>query len=177
MLFRSSLGPRWVSQPRNIGKATTAGVELEAKCQLSEFMVDAPAVDLRANYSRFWSKVDAIPGPTNRLDQQAKQTANLGLDYRPTGLPLTIGGGINWTPAYLVQTSSTQLLSVGVKRQFDFYGLWKFTPTTQLRLSANNALADDALSGSRFTGSTFTQTSAVVAQTYTQWSLKLEMKI
>ena len=172
-----SLGPRWVSQPRNIGKATTAGIELEAKCQLSEFMVDAPSVDLRANYSRFWSKVDTIPGPNNRLDQQAKQTANLGMDYRLSALPLTLGGGLNWTPAYLVQTSATQLVSVGVKRQFDFYGLWKFTPTTQLRLSANNALADDSLNGSRFTGSNFTQTSAVVAQTYTQWSLRLEVKI
>ena len=172
-----SLGPRWVSQPRNIGKATTAGLELEAKCQLSEFVEDAPAVDLRANYSRFWSKVDSIAGPNNRLDQQAKQTANLGFDYRPSGLPLTLGGGLNWTPAYLVQTSATQLLSIGVKRQFDFYGLWKFTPTTQLRLSANNALADDALSGSRFTGNNFTQISAVTAQTYTQWSLRLEMRI
>ncbi|MBK9625473.1 MAG: TonB-dependent receptor [Rhodocyclaceae bacterium] len=172
-----SLGPRWVSAPRNIGKATTSGIELEAKCQLSDFMTDAPAVDLRANYSRFWSKVDSIPGPNNRLDQQAKQTANLGLDYRLAHLPLTLGGSLNWTPAYLVQSSATQSASVGVKRQFDLYGLWKFTPNAQLRLSANNALAADSLSGSQFVGTTFTQTSSVVAQTYTVWSLRLEIKI
>ena len=172
-----SLGPRWVSTPQNIGKATTSGVELEAKCQLSDFMTDAPAVDLRANYSRFWSKVDSIPEPNNRLDQQAKQTANLGLDYRMSRLPLTLGGSLNWTPAYIVQTSATQAVSVGVKRQFDLYGLWKFTPNAQLRLSANNALADDSLSGSRLIATTFTQTSNVVAQTYTLWALKLEIKI
>ncbi len=172
-----TLGPRWVSTPQNIGKATTSGIELEAKCQLSDFMTDAPAVDLRANYSHFWSKVDSIPGPNNRLDQQAKQTANLGLDYRLRSLPLTLGGGLNWTPAYTVQTTTTQAVSVGVKRQFDLYGLWKFTPNAQLRLSANNALADDSLSGSQFVGTTFTQTSNVVAQTYTLWSLKLEIKI
>ena len=175
--LNGTLGPRWVSQPKNIGKATTAGVELEVKCQLSEFLADAPSMDLRANYSRFWSKVDNIPGPNNRLDQQAKQTANLGLDYRLSSLPLTLGGGLNWTPAYIVQTTTAQSINVGVKRQFDLYGLWKFSPTSQLRLSANNALAENSLGGSRFVGSTFTQTSKVVAETYTQWSLRLEIKL
>lgn len=38
-------------------------------------MDDAPQIeDVRSNYSRFWSRVDNIPGPNNRLDQQAKQT-------------------------------------------------------------------------------------------------------
>ena len=72
--------------------ASTSGVELEAKFQLAELMEDAPALDVRANYSRYWSRVDDIPGPDNRLDGQASQTGNVGIDYRLKGMPLTLGG-------------------------------------------------------------------------------------
>jgi iron complex outermembrane receptor protein len=94
----TSTGPRWVSTPRNIGHARTKGIELEAKFQLQELVADAPAIDFRSNYSRFWSSVDDIPGPNNRLDAQPKQTANLGMDYRMKDVPLTLGGSLNWTP-------------------------------------------------------------------------------
>ncbi len=173
----AAVGPRWVSRPINIGKATTSGVELEAKFQLAEYLADAPAVDIRANYSRFWSTVDAVPGPNNRLEQQPRQTGNFGLDYRPAGTSLTLGGSLNLTPAYDVRSSETQSSHAGVKRQFDAYGLWKIDPTMQLRLSVNNLLADDYLSGSRFDTAALRQISSTTQQTFTLWSLQLELKI
>jgi outer membrane receptor for ferrienterochelin and colicins len=136
----TSIGPRWVSLPSNIGHAATHGVELEAKFQLAELLAGAPDLDLRANYSRYWSKVDDIPGPYNRLERQASQTANLGLDYRVKAVPLTVGGNLNWTPLTLVQSSVAELDTAGMKRQLDLYGLWKFSANTQLRVSANNLL-------------------------------------
>jgi outer membrane receptor for ferrienterochelin and colicins len=168
---------RWVSQPFNIGDARTGGLELEAKFRLADFIADAPSVDVRANYSRFWSSVDGVPGPNNRLDQQAKQTGNLGLDYRMKGIPLTLGGNLNWTPAYVVQTSETQTSSAGIKRQLDIYGLWKFSPNTQLRVSANNLVNSDYLTGSTVAYGNGGQSAAVAAKTYTTWTVKLEMKI
>ena len=170
-------GPRWVSTPGNIGQATTAGIELEAKFQLAELVPDAPNLDFRSNYSHFWSHVDGIPGPDNRLDQQAKQTANLGLDYRMKGVPLTLGGSLNWTPAIVVQTSSTELTTSGAKRQVDLYGLWKVNPTAQIRLSANNLLHSDYDSGRSVTTGSLVQMADTVARTYTTWSLKLELKL
>ncbi|MDO9194730.1 MAG: TonB-dependent receptor, partial [Undibacterium sp.] len=140
----TSTGLRWVSSPVNIGHAMTRGIELEAKFQLQEFFPDAAAIDFRSNYSHFWSRVDDIRGPNNRLDQQPNQTANVGLDYRPKTLPLTLGGSVNWTPAYVAQVSDTQVNFSGIKRQIDLYGLWKFNPALQLRLSANNLQAEDA---------------------------------
>ena len=62
-------------------------------------------------------------------------------------LPLTLGGGFNWTPAIVCRPALTERVSTGVKRQLDLYGLWKFTASTQLRLAANNLLADDYDSG------------------------------
>jgi outer membrane receptor for ferrienterochelin and colicins len=168
---------RWVSQPFNVGDARTGGLELEAKFRLADFIADAPSIDVRANYSRFWSSVDGVPGPNNRLDQQAKQTGNLGIDYRIKGMPLTLGGNLNWTPAYIVQTSETQTSNTGIKRQLDVYGLWKFSPSTQLRVSANNLVNSDYLTGSSVAYGNGGQSAAVTAKTYTTWTVKLEMKI
>lgn len=170
-------GPRWLSSPSNIGSARTSGIELEAKFQLAELVTGAPNIDLRSNYSRFWSSVDGIPGPDNRLDQQAKQTANLGLDWRLKDVPMTLGGSYNWTPAILVRTSADEVATTGVKRQFDIYGLWKFSAATQLRISANNLMNDDYLSGRTVTKGGIAQLSDTASRTYTSWTVRLEMKL
>lgn len=176
-LRQTADGPRWVSAPANIGHARTSGIELEAKFQLVELMPDGPNIDVRSNYSHFWSKVEGVPGPDNRLDQQAKQTANVGLDYRMKALPLTLGGGLNWTPATVIQTSLTERVSTGPKRQLDLYGLWKFSPNTQLRIGANNLLGEDYESGRIVRTGALAQMSATTARSYTTWSAKLELKL
>jgi outer membrane receptor for ferrienterochelin and colicins len=170
-------GPRWVSKPINVGKARTSGIELEAKLQLADLVKDAPNIDLRTNYSHFWSKVDGIPGPDNRLDGQAKQTANFGIDYRMKGLPLTMGGSVNWTPATYVQVSADERTSTGPKRQLDLYGLWKFSAATQLRVGANNLLGDDYDSSRSVSVAGLRHLSASAARTYTTWNIRLEMKL
>ncbi len=169
-------GPRWVSAPANLGKARASGVELEAKFQLSELVPGGPAIDVRSNYSRFWSSVDGIPGPDNRLDQQAKQTANVGADYRLAVCPLTLGGSFNWTPAGTVRTSLTETVAGGAKRALDLYGLWKFNPRTQLRISVNNLLGDDYTSERVVRTDGLAQAAQTVARTYAVWSVKLETK-
>ncbi|MGV7211107.1 TonB-dependent receptor plug domain-containing protein [Oxalobacteraceae bacterium A2-2] len=169
-------GPRWVSTPGNVGHARTSGIELEAKFQLAELMEDAPAIDFRSNYSRFWSRVDGIPGPNNRLDQQARQTANIGADWRVKQLPLTLGASLNWTPAITVQTSTTQVVETGRKRQIDAYGLWRFNAANQLRISASNLAAEDALGSNLVTTNGLVQLATTVNQTYTVWSVRYETK-
>lgn len=168
---------RWLSAPINIGHALTRGIELEGKFQSQEFFPNGPAIDFRSNYGHFWSNVDGIQGPNNRLDQQPNQTANVGMDYRPVGVALTLGGSVNWTPAYLTQTSETQTNLTGIKRQIDLYGLWKLSPAVQVRLSANNLQSDDYFSASTvFVGAVKSEQSSI-AKTYTTWSLRLEMKL
>lgn len=172
-------GPRWVSTPGNIGHARTSGIELEAKFQLAELVedgADVPAIDLRSNYSRFWSRVDGIPGPDNRLDQQAKQTANVGLDYRMKRVPLTLGGSFNWTPATTIQTSLSQQVFTDRKRGLDVYGLWKFSPGTQLRIAASNVLAEDALGSNVVTTNGLAQLASTVNPTFRVWTVRLETR-
>ena len=167
---------RWVSSPQNFGHATTRGLELEAKFRLDELIANAPNLSLRANYSHFWSNVDDVPGPNNRLDQQPKETANLGMDYRPSGLPLTLGGNLNWTPAFIVQQTDAQLYYQGVKRVLDIYALWKFDPTLQLRVSATNMLHADYETATGETISGTDQTAVTIKKTYPALAARLEIK-
>jgi iron complex outermembrane receptor protein len=176
-LQSTSIGPRWVSTPANIGHARTSGVELEAKFGLAEAMAGAPDVDVRANYSRYWSSVDDIPGPNNRLERQAKQTANFGLDYRMKNAPLTVGGNVNWTPVTVVQTSVAELYTTGMKRQLDLYGLWKFSANTQLRISGNNLLPRRYETARVVDLSELVQALDTSVRTYTTLGVRLELKI
>jgi outer membrane receptor for ferrienterochelin and colicins len=168
---------RWVNEPQNIGHASAYGVELEAKFRVAELFDGLLLpLDLRLNYSRFWSAVDAIPGPNNRLDQQPKQTANIGMDYRLRSLPLTLGGNLNWTPAYAVQQSPTQVYLQGLKQVFDCYALWRFSPAVQLRLAAANLLHRDYLTGNEVIADGTDQLADVVARTYIAYTARLEIK-
>jgi iron complex outermembrane receptor protein len=176
-LQATRLGPRWVSTPANIGHARTSGVELEAKFQLAELLAGAPDLDLRSNYSRYWSNVDGIHGPDNRLEQQARQTANLGLDYRVKPVPLTVGGNVNWTPLTLIQSSETERVTTGMKRQLDLYGLWKFSADTQLRISGNNLLPRRYESARVVETDGLAQALDTVRRTYTTLGVRLETKI
>jgi iron complex outermembrane receptor protein len=176
-LQATSIGPRWVSTPTNIGHAVTRGIELEAKFQLAELLAGAPDLDVRSNYSRYWSHVDDIPGPDNRLERQARQTANLGLDYRTKAAPLTVGGNLNWTPLTLVQSSVTELDTAGMKRQLDLYGLWKFSADTQLRISGNNLLPR-RYEAARVVGTAgLVQALQTQVRTYATLGVRLELKL
>lgn len=146
----SLINGRWVSQPLNKGNANTRGIELEAKFRLKAVMPTAPAIDLRANYTRAWSTVDKVPGPNNRLDSQTPVSANLGLDYKLESLPLTVGGNFSFQGGGSVRLSDTQYSYSGAKRVLDGYALWKFDPKAQLRVSLSNVLHQDNIAQSRY---------------------------
>lgn len=170
---------RYVARTQNIGSAVTRGIELEAKFRLSALVPDAPQLDLRANASLFRSRVEGVPGPNNRIDQQPDWTANFGADYRLPGLPLTLGGSVNLTPGYTTRVSVEQTASTGRKILGDAFALWSFNPSFQVRLSASNvdpqnyitaSSVDDAISNLR-------ETSQTVAPSYLNLQLRFEFKL
>lgn len=147
--------PRWVARPQNIGVADAAGLELEAKGRLSDLWGQAPAslqaISLSSNLSLMWSRVDQVMGPHNRLEGQPPWTANLGADWPVKGLPLTLGGSLNFTPGFELQQIDEQVSRQGVKSVFDAYALWRIGPEASLRLSLNNLGARRYDSGSTTT--------------------------
>ncbi|MEJ6001123.1 TonB-dependent receptor plug domain-containing protein [Paucibacter soli] len=169
--------PRWITRPRNIGQARTMGLELEAKFRLDEWWDEAWPVAVRSNLSLFSSSVDGIPGPDNRLDQQPRASANLGADYRLRGLPLTLGATLNWTPANTIQQSALQLSQTTRKLVVDAFAMWSFNPQAQLRLSGSNVAPLDYSSSSLFNTATQQIASESAGRSYTQWQLRLELKV
>jgi len=173
---------RWVRRQQNIGDATTSGIELEAKFRLDQLFEGATPIELRSNAAFYTSRVKAVPGPDNRLDQQAKATANLGADYRLRGLPLTLGGNLNWVPGYTTRADVDQTVAVTTKQVWDAYALWTFSPTVGLRLLGNNlaprdyatTTATDSLLASGNTERTSVRSSG---PSYVNWQLRLELKL
>jgi outer membrane receptor protein involved in Fe transport len=133
----------WVTAPFNDGKASSHGVELEAKLPLTK------ALDLRANLARNWSRVNNVPGPYNRLESQTPATANIGLDYRWSRWAL--GGNLNYQAGERERQSAETLSSTSPKRELDLYAVWKWQARTQLRLSASNLLRQQATENYSYT--------------------------
>lgn len=169
--------PRWVARPRNIGKATTSGIELEAKFRADEWWEGALPVSLRSNLSLFTSKVDGIPGPHNQIDAQPKGTLNLGADYRLRSIPLTLGASVNFTPSSVIQQSLLTEVETDRKRVFDAFALWNVDSALSVRLSANNLAPLDYLSGSVITTGDQLISSRSGGPSYTAWQLRVEYKL
>lgn len=165
--------PRWVARPKNIGDASSSGVELEARLRLNDVWREAPGVDLRSNLSLFRSDVKSVPGPDNRLDQQPAATLNLGADYRMADWPLTLGATFNYTPGYDARLAEDQYATQGRKRVVDAYALWRMRPGLQLRLSASNLAPLDDLTSSTVAG----EQTRTTTGTAVNWQLQLEMKL
>lgn len=139
----------WITTPINNGKADVAGVEMELAAPLSTWLADAPPVDLKANFSRNWSRVAAVHRSNNRLGEQPRLSANLGLEYHARNT-LTLGANLNWKSGGDISVSDLLTTSTGIARTLDIYGLWKMDKVTNMRLSANNILCQDTSEGIRY---------------------------
>lgn len=169
--------PRYVSRPRNLGRATTQGIELDAKLRLSELRADAPPLDLRMNLSLYRSRVDSVPGPDNRIDQQPRAVGNLGADYRLPRTPWTVGGSLGVTPGYRTQLTELQSQETGLRRVLDAYVLWQLDAQTRLRFSLANLTPLDSASTVSVLQGTQLQRVASAGRTDTSATLRLEMRL
>jgi iron complex outermembrane receptor protein len=173
---------RWVSRPRNLDKARTFGIELEAKARLDELWADAPdslaGLLLRANLALFKSEVDGIPGPDNRLEQQPRGTVNLGLDYLwANGLR----SGFNWGYVPVTQVQQTPLLwrRDNQRRVLDAYLQWSSgDPRNGItwRLSFANLLPADTLVISQVDSGNTRSITEDRKRTFAVWNLRAETR-
>lgn len=166
----------WVSMPVNAGRAHTYGVELEAKLPLRSLWKTAPNVDVRANAARNWSRLEAVPGPDNRLDSQTPFSGTLGADWKLAKSPLTVGGSYSFQNGGPVRISANQYAYTVPKRSLDVYGLWKFNPKNQLRVSAANALHQQNVAQSRYVDAAGRVSDTTITPTYVAVRALMEMK-
>ncbi len=169
--------PRFVSRPQNIGKATTQGLELEAKFRLDQLIDDGPRTELRANASVFRSRVDAVPGPNNRLAEQPGGTLNFGVDHRFRGTPLSVGSNLNHTPGYRTRLEADRFIVQSKKNVLDAFALWTYSPELKLRLSLSNALAPDTSTTTIVDSAALTETNRTTTRSFVNTQLRLEIKL
>jgi outer membrane receptor for ferrienterochelin and colicins len=169
--------PRFVARPQNIGKATTQGIELEAKFRLDQLIDDGPRTEVRANASVFRSRVDAVPGPRNRLAEQPGGTLNFGVDHRFRGTPLSVGSNLNHTPGYRTRLEADRFIVQSEKNVLDAFALWTFSPELKLRLSLSNALAPDTSTTTIVDSAALTETNRTTTRSFVNAQLRLEIKL
>lgn len=133
-------------------------------------------MDLRANAARNWSRLDAVPGPDNRLGDQARVTANIGIDAR-IGAQYTLGMNLNLQYGGATQMSRYLRSDTGPVRVLDVVGVWKAGANTQLRLSVANALHRDRRSGSAYADADGSNTRAGRASTAAVVRMVLETSL
>lgn len=134
-------GDRWVMTPVNEARAETRSVELETRFPLNTLIEGAPALDLRASLSRNWSRVDAIPGPDNRMEQQVPLSALLALDYRRGAW--SMGGSFAFKDAVRARVAADRWAYAWARRDLDAYVVWKAGPKLQWRVALANILGED----------------------------------
>jgi iron complex outermembrane receptor protein len=73
--------------------------------------------------------------------------------------------------------SDDQVVTVSTKRVFDAYALWTFSPSAALRLLASNLGPDDYVTGNSITAGGLVNQAITTSPTYTNWQLRLELKL
>jgi len=148
-LFRD--GDTWVSTLANGGAATAHGIEFDAKLPLRSLLAAGPDLDVRANASRNWSRVDAVPGPGNRLADQTPLTANLGADYR-IGAEWSAGINYSYQGGSLSRRTALLRAATGPIRTLDTYLAWNGGRHGKLRIGLVNLLRDARMDGQLYAG-------------------------
>jgi iron complex outermembrane receptor protein len=172
-----SRSKRYVRRQRNIGNASTSGLELEARFRLDQLVAGAPRLELRTNAALFRSRVEGVPGPDNRLEQQPRGTLNVGADYRFRGTPFTAGGNVNLVPETSTRLDESQARTDSRKRVWDLYALWTFNPALGLRLLANNLAPRDSSTLDVIDSAGERTRRFSTGPSETTWQLRLEMKL
>jgi len=165
---------RWIYRPLNDGDALLRSLQLEAKAPGKLLWSALSGFDLRASFSRNWSKVDSVPGPGNRLDGQTPMSATAGLDYRKGDL--STGASLSWQKGGWVRISDAQSQYQQTRRELDAYALYKFNPRYQLRVSANNLLGSDNASDRIYRDAQGISRDNSFSSGYVRLGASLEMK-
>jgi outer membrane receptor for ferrienterochelin and colicins len=172
----SFINQRWVDMPVNDGDAQTHGIELDTKFPLSVFIESMKHIELRANVSRNWSTVDNVPAPNNRFAEQARLSANVGVDYKAND-QWSSGASYTFASGGHFQLSPESSRYNGVRRTVDTFVKWKLNKETTVRFVVRNLLAQDGIRLNRYADGNGATVNQEVLPSYRQLGLTLELKL
>jgi outer membrane receptor for ferrienterochelin and colicins len=167
---------RWVDMPVNDGDAQAHGIELDTKFPLSVLFEDGKNIEFRANAARNWSTVDNVPAPNNRFAQQARLSANTGIDYKAND---SWSGGASYTfnSGGRFQLSRENSRYSSVSRRLDAFVKWKWNKETTMRFVVRNLLAQDTVNIQQYASKKLISTNQEFSPSFRQFGVTLEMKL
>jgi iron complex outermembrane receptor protein len=130
-----------VSHPVNLQGATSTGAEFEIKGRAADLLptwVTSTEMQLRGSFSVYRSRVQGLPAPDNRLEQQQPWQASLGFDDRRFGGVLGYGASLAYTPGYTTQQTPAQAQTLNRSRGLDAYLSLSLSREAVWRLAVNN---------------------------------------
>jgi len=144
-----SADPRWVARPANLGRARSQGLSLGFSLMPRDWWAEAPpSIELTGALQWARSKISTVPGPYNRLPDQAPFSARLGLKGGLQSLPLEwrIDGLLH--PGSWWQAAGGMQRWQSVKRAWSIAGTWSFSAKQQLTLKGSNLPGETRLTES-----------------------------
>lgn len=166
---------QWLNRPDNNGNVQVQTLETELKFPLKLVWSAAPAIDVRTSLNRNWSKVDTVPGPDNRLDEQVPFSAVMGMDYRQD--KVTAGASFAFKSGGPLRVSEQQSTHLYRRRDLDAYLAYRFTPQYQLRVAASNILGEDTRTYSRYQDASGASETWSVGRGLPRVQVSLEVKL
>jgi outer membrane receptor protein involved in Fe transport len=131
---------RWIEQPVNFGSAELLGLEAQGRYRLQAFDKTLPNIDLRPQLTINHSKLSAIAGPDNRVNQQPKLVFSLASDYRLKVHPIAMGASFRVEQIGLTRSAPNQTDVVNTRRFLDAYVVYGPVKGITIRLSGQNLL-------------------------------------
>lgn len=127
------LDGQYVLRRGNFGSAWVGSLQLQWQGE-----VTAPwggAVKLQAGAGARASRLDALPGPDNRLQRQPPWDLSLEADHQPAGSRWALTAAWRWRAAAKALAPSGRLLELKPLYGLDLAAAWQQDPATRWRLS------------------------------------------
>lgn len=139
LVSQDALG-RWIEQPVNLGSAQMRGVEAQARYRLQAWDNSLPNIDLRPSLTINRSKLSAIEGPNNRINQQPKLVMSLATDYRLKTKPIAMGANFRVEQIGTTRSAPNQSYQLNTRQFLDTYVVYGPVKGVTVRLTGQNLL-------------------------------------
>ncbi len=139
LVSQDSLG-RWIEQPVNLGSALLVGLEAQGRYRLQAWDKSLPNIEVRPALTLNRSKLSAITGPDNRINQQPKLVFSVAADYRLKDRPIAMGANFRIEQIGVTRSEPNQSYQLNTRQFLDTYLSYGPVKGITLRLSGQNLL-------------------------------------
>ncbi len=137
--------PRYVARPINHSSASTMGVGIEAQLPVRDLVKSAPDISINAAINFAHSQVKALPGPYNRLADQAPWSFKLGASYTMQNVPVKLGFELNTTQDSWTQATQDTRVFLKNHPELNVNGTWTIHSKLRLRFNLYDVINKDVM--------------------------------